>query len=271
MRAIATGLALALLVVACGDDPDDAASGADTHQDDVTDTSVADDTALSDASGADTAAPTDTAPADTAPPADIEPADVGDTATPTDTGPADTTDTATPPDTEPADTTDAAVPADTEPADTADTAASDTATADTAEPTRQNLILDYCPSQTSLTPPGYYKGTTAGTNDFSNVLCVGAAGGADGALRVEVPVGATLTVTYTSTKDGVLFLLKSCPVLSSCLAGADATGPGGAETITWTNTTGAVVLPTIVLDNDDDPDAFGLDGGPFTLDVFVTP
>jgi hypothetical protein len=128
--------------------------------------------------------------------------------------------------------------------------------------TRRSVLPSYCP--TTLTEPGLYRGTLASnTNDVSSACGVTAVGG-DGSLRVAVPAGATLRAVYTHAGDGVLYLLDTCPVLGSCLgSGRDATS-SGAETLEWTNTSGATNEVFVYLDS------FELGGAQtFELDLFV--
>jgi hypothetical protein len=128
--------------------------------------------------------------------------------------------------------------------------------------TRRSVLPSYCP--TTLTEPGLYRGTLASnTNDVSSACGVTAVGG-DGSLRVAVPAGATLRAVYTHAGDGVLYLLDACPVLGSCLgSGRDATS-SGAETLEWTNTSGATNEVFVYLDS------FELGGAQtFELDLFV--
>lgn len=127
--------------------------------------------------------------------------------------------------------------------------------------TRTSVLPSFCPSGT--TAAGFYRGTLAGnTNDVSSA-CGLTAPGRDGSLRVAVPAGATLRVVYTHAQDGVVYLLDRCPVLDSCLGGRDATS-SGAETLEWTNTSGATNEVFVYLDS------FELGGAQtFELDLFI--
>lgn len=161
-----------------------------------------------------------------------------------------------------ADASDASTPADAGvDAGGSTDAGSDAGTVD-AGGTRRSVLPSFCPS--ALTEPGLYRGTLAGNlNEVSSACGVSASGG-EGSLRVAVPAGATLRVVYTHAGDGVLYLLDTCPVLGSCLgSGRDATS-SGAETLEWTNTSGATNEVFVYLDS------FEL-GGPqtFELDLFV--
>ena len=67
---------------------------------------------------------------------------------------------------------------------------------DSEEPVRTSVTLEYCPS--SPTAPGYYEGSTASNlNDIASSTCIGSAPGRDGAVRVELTPGDTVTATYT--------------------------------------------------------------------------
>lgn len=127
--------------------------------------------------------------------------------------------------------------------------------------TRRNVLPSSCPSGT--TEPGLYRGTLADNlNDIGGACGVSGAG-RDGSLRVAVPGGATLRVTYRHAGDGVLYVLDTCPVVGSCLVGRDATS-SGAESVEWTNPSGAENEVFVVLDS------FELGGAQtFELDLFV--
>lgn len=151
-----------------------------------------------------------------------------------------------------------------------DAAATDDAGNDAASPPdtgvmRTALLPGFCPS--TATPAGLYRGTLASnTNDLSGATGCGSssAPGRDGAVRVELDPGQTVTARYRHAGDGVLYLLDSCPVISSCLAASDASS-SGEESITWTNT-GTTRNPVYVA-----LDSASL-GGPqtFELDLEIT-
>ncbi len=136
--------------------------------------------------------------------------------------------------------------------------------ADTTPVTRTTLSPGFCPQ--TPTAPGAYEGTLAANlNDISSADCIGTAPGRDGAVRVELAPGETLSATYNSTSgDAILYILDNCPVITSCLDGADesATGP---ETVAWTNDGSQTNPVYIVLDN-----AELATSGPFILDFSIT-
>jgi hypothetical protein len=100
---------------------------------------------------------------------------------------------------------------------------------------------DRCETATALTCGGFfYSGDTfAAQNDYQfqsvGTSCVGSlAGGRDVVFSMAVTAGDSLSATYTSTADGVFFLMPDCPASASlvnCIVGSNSTGVGGAETI----------------------------------------
>ncbi len=128
---------------------------------------------------------------------------------------------------------------------------------------RMTLVPEFCPS--SVAAPGLYRGTLASNlNDLASTSCVGATPGRDGAVRIELAPGETLRATYRHAGDGILYVLDSCPVTSSCLAGSDAS-TSGPEIVEWTNA-GAETNPVYVV-----LDSAELDGPQtFELDLFVS-
>src|SRR5690606_8263859 len=71
--------------------------------------------------------------------------------------------------------------------------------------------------------------------------------GTDAAIPVFLDEGDTLTATWShSFCDGVLYLTEACDDIDTCLISSD--GISGAETITYTNTTGLAHDFTLVLD-----------------------
>lgn len=146
-----------------------------------------------------------------------------------------------------------------------DAGAEDAGATPDAGTTRTAIIPGFCPS--TATAPGLYRGTLASnTNDLTSPAGCGISGapGRDGAVRVELEPGQTLTATYRHAGDGILYILDDCPVESSCLDGSDGS-LSGAETVTWTND-GASTNPVyVILDSD------SLSGPQtFELDLFVT-
>lgn len=128
---------------------------------------------------------------------------------------------------------------------------------------RSTLVPGFCPS--AVTAPGLYRGTLASNlNDIATASCVGATPGRDGAVRIELAPGETVRATYRHAGDGVLYLLDSCPVTSSCLVGSDDAS-SGAEAIEWTNDGAETNAVYVVLDS------AALDGPQtFELDLFVS-
>lgn len=224
------GLFLCLLALGCGDD--DGRPAADAGRD-------AGDAAAVDAGG-------DAGVSD----ADVSDADMSDAATD-------------------ASVSDAATDAGMGDAGAADAASDAGADADDAGAdsgvTRTTVLASFCPSMSMSTPAGFYRGTLGSNlNDIAGA-CGLSAPGRDGSLRVEVAPGQTLRAVYRHDGDGILYLLDSCPVVGSCLAGSD-TSSSGPETIEWTN--GAATPNSVFLVLDSDSLA-----GPqtFELDLFLTP
>ncbi|MDQ3031093.1 MAG: hypothetical protein M3Y87_01650 [Myxococcota bacterium] len=141
-------------------------------------------------------------------------------------------------------------------------AGADASTASDAGVARTVILPGFCPA--TATVPGLYRGTLASNlNDFDGISgCAGvsSAPGRDGALRVELAAGQTLSATYRHAGDGILYLLDRCPVPSTCLAGSDAS-LSGAESVTWTNDDATTNTVYLVLDSDSlaAPQTFELD------------
>lgn len=128
--------------------------------------------------------------------------------------------------------------------------------ASTAE--RTTLFPQFCPS--SVTAPGLYEGTLASNlNDVSGCGALSAPG-RDGAVRLELEPGASVSATLRHAGDGAVYILDSCPVVSSCLDSSDQS-ISGAETVSYTNDTGITNIVYVVLDSDDlaGPQTFELD------------
>ncbi|MBX3249757.1 MAG: hypothetical protein KF901_21450 [Myxococcales bacterium] len=136
----------------------------------------------------------------------------------------------------------------------------DASTGDAAE-MRSPLLPGFCPS--TVTAPGLYRGTLASNlNDIAGA-CGFTAPGRDGAVRVRLAPSERLRAVYRHAGDGVLYLLRSCPVVTSCLVGSDGSA-SGPETVEWTNDTGSSVDVSLVLDST------SLSGPQtFELDLFV--
>lgn len=263
--AVLAGLALTLAACGASDaNPSDADAVHDTSSDlESPPTDSADPIDISEPG--DASAPTDTSDAEgDAQPSDgalpdlpdpvdaADPAEVGDTSEPPDsTDTPDTPDTSEPPDS--TETPDTADPVDTVPADV---------DLPDAAVTRQVILPGFCPS--TPTAAGYYRGTLANNlNDIAGA-CGLSAPGRDGALRIELAVGHTVRAVYRHGGDGILYLLDSCPVVGSCLVGADSSS-SGEEVLEWTNTGNAMNPIYLILDSDEL-------AGPqtFELDLFIT-
>jgi hypothetical protein len=96
-------------------------------------------------------------------------------------------------------------------------------------------------------------GTTSYGN--SSVSCTGwGASGEEIVYSLTVPDGETINVTQTPTgandQDSSLYILTDCFDFggTTCVAGADETMDGEAETTSWTNNTGSEVTVYIVAD-----------------------
>lgn len=89
----------------------------------------------------------------------------------------------------------------------------------------------------------------------SSLECTGfQAAGEELVYSLTVPDGETIVITQTpvgeSEQDSALYILTACNDLNgaTCLAGADETYGGEAETLTWTNETGEALMIYIVAD-----------------------
>ncbi|MBX7191937.1 MAG: hypothetical protein K1X94_07755 [Sandaracinaceae bacterium] len=153
-------------------------------------------------------------------------------------------------------TLDAPSASDASPSD--DTTLVDAAAADDSAVMRRTVLPDFCPS--TATAPGLYRGTLASSLNDVDGTCGIAAPGRDGELRVMLAPGQTLTATYRHAGDGVITLLERCPVVSSCVAGADDTS-SGAETLTYTHSGSGAAPFYLVLDSTSTagPQTFELD------------
>lgn len=152
---------------------------------------------------------------------------------------------------------------DTDDADTDDVDTEPDTDADTTPVPRTTLNLQFCPS--TVTAPGAYQGSLGSNlNDIASASCIGATPGRDGAVRVELAPGETVSATFNvEFGDAILYILDSCPVVSSCLDGSDASS-SSPETVEWTNDGSQtnpvyIVLDTAELDNN----------GSFVLDVDI--
>jgi hypothetical protein len=129
---------------------------------------------------------------------------------------------------------------------------------------------DDCTTATPVTPGIFTGQTTVGfSNDYNITASCGArpSSGPDRVYMIAIPAGKILDVTVTpagSSWDPAILLLggpaEACGV-STCITGKDAKGAGWAETVSYTNTTGAVRTVYIVVDGyaADVADSFSLE------------
>jgi len=103
---------------------------------------------------------------------------------------------------------------------------------------------------------GYAGNTVAATNDYSFASvpgsCVGSfAQGRDVAFSMDVNAGDSLAVSYTSSANGVMYVMADCPppgTAVNCVVGANAQPAGGMETINFRFTYSGTYY--LVLDSD---------------------
>lgn len=103
-------------------------------------------------------------------------------------------------------------------------------------------VNDRCDTATPIYCGSFlYTGdTSTGTNDYS-FPSVGScanslAQGRDVAFAVNATAGDSLSATYTSSADGVLYVISGCSAAGApvnCVAGVNATGVGGTETLNY--------------------------------------
>ena len=126
-------------------------------------------------------------------------------------------------------------------------------------------VNDRCETATGLYCGGFlYTGNTVTAQDDYSFPSIGSScvssrsQGRDVVFSLQVNAGDSLSVSYTSTADAILYLMPDCPKSGTpvnCLIGANATGPGGTETIHYSFAfTGSYYL---VLDSDN----LNTDGG----------
>lgn len=106
--------------------------------------------------------------------------------------------------------------------------------------------------------------------------CVGyATHGGDRVYKVTVPANNTNKLTLTvkptdspgpSAFDPVLYVTENCVATPTCVAGQDIHGGGGAESLSYTNTSGQDKPLYVVVDGYD----FQPNGGGFTLTAQLT-
>jgi len=103
---------------------------------------------------------------------------------------------------------------------------------------------DVCETATAIyCGPFYASGNTVAANDdYSFPTAAGActnpskADGRDVVYTMSVNAGDSLSVNYTSTADGVIYVMPDCPLSGTpinCVVGANAAGPGATETLNF--------------------------------------
>lgn len=124
---------------------------------------------------------------------------------------------------------------------------------------------------TCMTPTALASGTAltaqafaSYTNDYSSGMNCSLASGPDRAYSVTVPAGQRVSIVATPTVDDIALNLidgaANCG--TACLAGEDVGFDGEAETLTFTNSTGAAQTYLVVVD------VFG--SGTGTFDIVAT-
>ncbi|MBK7771781.1 MAG: hypothetical protein IPI48_15010 [bacterium] len=114
--------------------------------------------------------------------------------------------------------------------------------------------VDFCSAVYQGTGTHFTGNTCDGANTVSLLGCAQySENGLEHYYEIEVPGGCffTANVTY-SNADGALWLLDSCQAPGGafgCLGFTDETLSGGAETISYTNTTSSMQVVYLVLDS----------------------
>lgn len=106
-------------------------------------------------------------------------------------------------------------------------------------------VYDFCGAAVAVVTDAQghaaYAGDTCdGDNQVLDHLCDGFAthNGREDYYRIDLEAGDTLSATVAHAGDAVLMVAAECIVFGTmytCLAGADAAGPGGVETISYAN------------------------------------
>ncbi len=121
-------------------------------------------------------------------------------------------------------------------------------------------------------PPngGTFHGTTSGfLADYGATSATGsctgyAQTGADAVYRIDLPAGRSISATLDSTWDAALYLITNCASsATSCVAGQD---DGNPETISYTNSSGAMQTYYLVVDSWRPSDSVVREGN-YTLDI----
>ncbi len=140
----------------------------------------------------------------------------------------------------------------------------------TAAPARMALepadsCADLLPGLALTTGSYRYEGSLVayGADFTPDASCTGyAARGADAAVPIRLEPGESIAVDYTNAADTSVYILSDCADVDTCVVGADDTFGGETESLALTNTTGAVLEATLVLD------AY-TGGGAWELDVTI--
>lgn len=107
--------------------------------------------------------------------------------------------------------------------------------------------------------------TTGATNDYNptSTGCTGyAATGPDIVFTVTLENEQEITISWAPvTFDASLYILTDCADMASCVVGADDAVSGGAEVVSFQNTTGVTTTYYIICD------AYGTGSGPATLSI----
>ena len=106
-------------------------------------------------------------------------------------------------------------------------------------------VYDFCGAAVAVVTDAQghaaYAGDTCdGDNQVLDHQCDGFAthNGREDYYRIDLDVGDTLSATVAHAGDAVLMVTAECiafGTMFTCLAGADAAGPGGVETISYAN------------------------------------
>ncbi|MDO8836227.1 MAG: hypothetical protein Q7V01_11560 [Vicinamibacterales bacterium] len=117
-------------------------------------------------------------------------------------------------------------------------------------------VYDFCAAEIEVVvdESGHatYAGDTCdGDNQVLDHLCGGFAThmGREDYYAIPLAPGQTFTAVVAHTGDAVLLVTDVCIVFGTmfpCLAGADAAGPGGVETITYANPGTAATIHLVI-------------------------
>ena len=120
---------------------------------------------------------------------------------------------------------------------------------------------------------GTFEGTTAGFGaDVGITSNTGSCTrysqtGADAIYQVEIPAGAQLTASVSTTWDAALYLASTCATAdATCVAGDDS---GNPESLTYRNTSGSAQTYFLVVDSWRPSNTTVTREGSYTLDVSI--